>query len=98
MLPVALTCPAVAILPPVMLPAALAVPPVSKLPPVIVPDALSTPVMYSPVVANTATFGVPATVIKMLPLATAAMLLLPDVIGKPAEAALTPVNCEPLPK
>jgi hypothetical protein len=112
-LPVAEINPPVRILPPVMLPVALAVPPVAKLPPVIVaaevivdvaeinppvsklppvmlaalvivdvaeinppvrtlppvtlPDALKTPVIYSPVVANTATFDVPPIPMATLP-------------------------------
>ena len=52
-----------------MLPVALINPPVNKLPPVILPFALIVPVMFSPVVVNTATFDVPVTVIKALPLA-----------------------------
>ena len=64
----------------------------------MVPLALSTPVMYSPVVANTATFDVPAMLTEILPLATAERLLLPAEIGKPALEAATPVSCEPLPK
>ena len=39
-----------------------------KLPPVILPLALITPVMYAPVVENTATFDVPPIVIFALPL------------------------------
>ena len=56
-----------------MLPVAEINPPVSKLPPVILaaevmlPLALNKPVMYSPVVANTATFAVPPTPTETLP-------------------------------
>ena len=47
------------------------------LPPEILPDTLTIPVTYSPVVANTATFGVPPTETEMLPpeLTTLALLV-----------------------
>ena len=58
-------------LPPVILPDILTTEPVndvaSTLPPVMLPFALITPVMYAPVVENTATFDVPAIVILALP-------------------------------
>jgi hypothetical protein len=82
---------------PVIWPAADIKPPVKTLPPVTLPLALNTPVMYSPVVANTATFDVPPTLTKMLALAVAAMLLLPDDTGNPALEAATPVSWLPLP-
>ena len=76
-LPVTDAKPPVNKLPPVMLAAlvivevALIRPPVSKLPPVTLPFALNSPVMYSPVVANTATFDVPFTLTVTLALAEA---------------------------
>ena len=47
--PVALTVPAVATLPPVIVPVALTVPAVARLPPVTVPVALTIPVTAIPV-------------------------------------------------
>ena len=76
-MPVAETSPAVNTLPPVMLAAEVIVlvadisPAVNTLPPVTLPLALSSPVMYSPVVANTATFDVPLTLTVTLALAAA---------------------------
>ena len=55
----------------------------------MLPEALITPVTYSPVLANTATLPVPATLIAILELAVAEILLLPLDIGK---LALIPVN------
>ena len=80
-LPVALIKPPVNTLPPVMLAAevivlvALIRPPVNKLPPVTLPFALNSPVMYSPVVANTATLDVPLTLTVTLALAAAMFTL-----------------------
>ena len=82
---------------PVTVPVADTNPPVNKLPPVVLPLTLNTPVTYSPVVANTATLATPPTVIAMLALVAPVILLLPAVIGKPAEVAVTPVSAEPLP-
>ena len=86
---VMLVCVAVVNVPTILVP--------DKLPPVILPLALNTPVMYSPVVANTATLPVPPTPTETLPpeLTTVTfdvplLILATDVI--------TPVSKAPLPK
>ena len=94
---VALIKPPVKTLPPVMLAVADTAPPVVKFPPVTLPLALIKPVTSKPESVNNATLLAPATVIPMLPLTAPAMFEVPAVIGKPAEVAVTPVSCEPLP-
>ena len=84
-------------LPPVTLPVEVTKPPVVKLPPVTLPLALIKPVTSKPERVNNPTLLAPATVIPMLPLVAPAIFDVPAVIGKPAEVAVTPVNCEPLP-
>ena len=102
-LPVAEINPAVNMLPPVMLAAEVIVdvadinPPVSTLPPVTLPLALSTPVMYSPVVANTATLPVPPTpTVTLPPELTTVTFDVPLLIL--ATLVITPVSDTPLPK
>ena len=102
-LPVELINPPVKTLPPVMLAVALINPPVSKLPPdtlaadVMFPLTLNNPVMYSPVVANTATFDVPSTLTVTLALA-AAMLTFDVPLLMLATEVITPVKNAPLPR
>ena len=95
-MPVALAVPPVSKLPPVTVPVELINPPVNTLAPVMLPLALSKPVIYSPVVANTATFDVPLTLI--VTLAFAAPMSTFDV---PLVMAFTdviiPVKQAPLP-
>ena len=72
-------------------------PPVSRLPPVMLPDADNKPVIYSPVVANTATLAVPPTPTEMLLLAAVTVTLeLPELML--ATDVITPVSKAPLPK
>ena len=67
------------------------------LPPVTLPLTLSTPVIYSPVVAKTATFDVPPTPTETLPPElTTVTFELPLLIL--ATLVITPVNNAPLPK
>jgi hypothetical protein len=61
------------------------------------PFALNSPVMYSPVVANTATFAVPLTLTVTLALA-AAMFTFDVPLLILATLVITPVNSAPLPK
>ena len=95
--PVALINPAVRKLPPMILPVELINPLVKILPPVTLPLTLATPVMYSPVVANTATFDVPPTpTVTLPPELTTVTFDVPELIL--ATLVITPVKDEPLPK
>ena len=69
-----------------------------RLPPtVVLPLTLNTPVIYSPVVANTATFDVPPTPTVILqPELTTVTLLVPLLMLEPPPAAI-PVSKLPLP-
>ena len=67
-----------------------------RLPPVTLPVALITPVTYSPVVAHTTTFDVPATPTVMLALLNTVTFDVPLVILVPPLLAM-PVSCDPLP-
>ena len=111
MLPVALTIPAVVILPPITLAVALSVvllttlapvilppdPVVEMLPPVMLPVTDTSPVTYSPVVAHTTTLLVPPIpAVILLPELTTVILLVPLLIFE--LLVLTPVSNEPLPK
>ena len=79
------------------LPVALTNPAVNTLAPVTLPLTLNKPVMYSPVVANTATLPVPPTPTVIFPPAlTTVTLLLPLLIL--ATDVITPVNNAPLPR
>ena len=69
MFPVAVTMPAVTILPPVMLPIAVTTPPVSMLPPVTLPETETVPLAMAPAVVKTTTLALPATLTATLPLA-----------------------------
>ena len=66
-----------------------------KLPPVMLPLALIKPVTYSPVVAHTMTFDVPATPTVTLELLNTNTLLVPLLIF--VDVAVMPVNADPLP-
>ena len=82
--------PDVLILPAVKLPAVI------KLPPVMLPVAEINPVIYSPVVANTATLLVPSMpIVTLPPELTTVTLLVPLLIL--ATLVITPVNNAPLP-
>ena len=89
-------------LPPVMLPladteTALTAAEVIKLPPVMLPLALNTPVIYSPVVANTATLLVPPTpTVTLPPELTTVTFDVPRLML--ATLVITPVNSAPLPR
>ena len=66
------------------------------LPPVILPLTLSTPVIYSPVVANTATLAIPPTpTVTLPPELTTVTFEFPLLIL--ATLVITPVNNAPLP-
>ena len=63
---------------------------------VTLPVAEISPVTYSPVVANTATLGVPATPTETLPELAATTLLVPFTIELGVPPAI-PVSSDPLP-
>ena len=67
---------------------------VTKLPALTLPVALDTPVIYSPDVANTATFAMLVTLTAILLLPYTLTLLLPFCML----VASMPVSCDPLPK
>ena len=82
---------------PVIVPVELINPPVKTLPPVTLPLALNTPVMYSPVVANTATLPVPPTPTETLPPELTTVTF--DVpLLMLATLVITPVSNAPLPR
>ena len=94
-MPVADINPPVKMLPPVTLPVELINPTVKILPPAMVPLTFDTPVMYCPVVANTATLLVPPIPMDTLPPElTTRTLLVPFCM----EVASMPVSWLPLPK
>jgi hypothetical protein len=77
-------------LPLVTLPVADTCPAVTTLPPTTLPDTLARPVTIIPVVANTATFDTPPTVMLALPLITGiSMLVVPLKI---LSALMLPTN------
>ena len=90
MLPVALTCPRVLILPPVMLAAAVTCPAVERLP------TAKLPFMFESVLPNTATLLVPPTLTVTFPFVLTIFTLdVPEFMLVPA--VVIPVNCDPLP-
>ena len=78
-----------------MLPVAVIKPAVAMFPPVTLPLALKTPVIYSPVVANTATLLVPPMLTVTLLLAMTVTFELPLLML--AKLVTTPVKQAPLP-